>query len=196
MTAGEQDAMGADRLMCGRSTDELIDQVASGRGDRRDSHQEECVHCRAALAEYSRLWSPVQDLAAERITAPEGRLDRMMRTLRGVLSEPDYATLPGPDGVTRIAARVVVVTARRSAQQVPGVRVALSRKLDDSAPDRGVSAGVAGESTVIEIVLAADYGEDLHALAERVRRTVSERVGTLTGLSATEITVVIDDVLE
>ncbi|MBC3190156.1 Asp23/Gls24 family envelope stress response protein [Pseudonocardia sp. C8] len=196
MSAGEQDAMGTERLVCGRSADELIDQVASGRGDRRDAHQQDCVHCRAALAEYSRLWSPVQDLAAEKITAPEGRFDRMMSTLRGVLSEPDYATLPGPDGVTRIAARVVVVTARRSAQQVPGVRVALSRKLDGDAPGSGVSAGVAGTSTVIEIVLAANYGEDLHALADRVRRTVTERVRALTGLSATEITVVIDDVLE
>lgn len=183
-------------LRCGRSADELLDQVAGGRGHLRDDHQRDCVHCEAALGEYGRLWTPMADLAAEEVTAPEGRFDRLVRRLRGVLYDPDHAVLPGPDGVTRIAARVVVVTARRSAQSVPGVRVALSRTLTDAA-DSGddVVVGVAGASTAVEIVLAADYGEDLNALADRVRATVAERIRALTDLTATRITVVIDDVL-
>ncbi|GAA1384061.1 hypothetical protein GCM10009613_14310 [Pseudonocardia kongjuensis] len=195
MTSHDEVAGTGDRLACGRSVDELLDQVAAGRADRRDGHQQGCVHCQAALGEYGRLWSPVRELAAQPVAAPQGRIDRILHQIRGVLSEPDHAVLAGPDGVTRIAARVIVVTARRSAQSVPGVRVALSRTLDANGTGDGVVAGVAGASTAIEIVLAADYGQDLHALAERVRRTVADRVGALTGLSTTELTVVIDDVL-
>ena len=184
-------------LLCGRSADELLDQVAAGRGHVRDEHQQGCVHCQAALGEYGRLWAPMADLAAEEVVAPEGRFDQVLRRLRGALSEPDYAVLPGPDGLTRIAARVVVVTARRSAQSVPGVRVALSRALSgDDEPGGDVVAGVAGASTAVEITLAADYGEDLNALADRVRATVADRIREITGLSTTELTVVIDDVLQ
>lgn len=188
---------GAQLLRCGRSADELLDQVAAGREHARDAHQGECVHCRAALGEYGRLWAPMVDLAAEEVTTPEGRFDRILRQLRGALSDPGYAVLAGPDGLTRIAARVVVVTARRSAQSVRGVRVALSRNISGERYSAGddVVAGVAGSSTAVEIVLAADYGHDLHELADRVRATVAERIHELTGLTTTEITVVIDDVL-
>ncbi|MEV1291913.1 Asp23/Gls24 family envelope stress response protein [Pseudonocardia sp. NPDC049635] len=205
MTSHDEHSVTGDRLACGRPVDELLDQVAAGRADRRDDHQQGCVHCQAALGEYRRLWSPVHELAAQPVAAPRGRIDRILRQIRGVLAEPDHAVLAGPDGVTRIAARVIVVTARRSAQSVPGVRVALSRTLGAGGAERAggaggtdgdVVAGVAGASTAIEIVLAADYGQDLHALADRVRRTVAERVSRLTGLSTTELTVVIDDVLE
>lgn len=187
---------GPDRLRCGRSGDELLDQIASGRTDQRDAHQQGCVHCQAALGEYARLWSPVQALAAERVTAPEGRFDQILARIRGALAEPDYAVLTDAGGTTRIAARVVIVTARRSAQSVPGVRVALSRKLDTGSTEGDVVAGVSGASTAVEITLAADYDQDLHDLAERVRRTVSDRIRQITGLETTDLTVVIDDVLD
>ncbi|MFP5023316.1 Asp23/Gls24 family envelope stress response protein [Pseudonocardia phyllosphaerae] len=190
----EQDEMLVEqRLPCGRSTDDLMDQVAAGRGAERDEHQQHCVHCQAALGEYERLWGPMEELAAEEVTAPEGKFDSVMRRLRGAFSEPNYAVLPGPLGATRIAARVIVVTASRSAQAVEGVRVALS-KVGDEGDD--VTVGVAGSSTAIEIVLAASYGEDLHDLAERVRREVTEQIHELTGLTAAEVSVVIDDVLD
>jgi uncharacterized alkaline shock family protein YloU len=132
--------------------------------------------------------------------------------------------LPGSTGSTRIAARVVVVTARRSAQEVAGVRVALSKlasddlganpepetdddpasaaqvarpalgRADEHAPR--VVAGVAGESTAIEITLAADYGTDLAALGERIRQRVRERVRAVTGLEPAVVTVHIDDVFD
>ncbi|MGD9990564.1 Asp23/Gls24 family envelope stress response protein [Pseudonocardia sp.] len=183
----------ADRLHCGRSVDELIEQVARGAADQRDDHQRGCVHCQAALAEFERLWAPMAELAAETVTAPPGRLDALLRRLRGALDTPDFASLPGPDGVLRIAARVIVAVARRSAQEVPGVRVALSRRKDGGEPS--VAAGVAGAHAAIEITLAADYGSDLVALAEQVRDHVARVVEDITGLTTVEITVVVDDVL-
>ncbi|TCK26226.1 Asp23/Gls24 family envelope stress response protein [Pseudonocardia endophytica] len=182
-------------LRCGRHADALLDQVAAGQAGQYDAHQSDCVHCQAALAEYERLWAPMRQLAAQKIAAPEGRIDRIMQRLRGALSEPDYALLTDPAGTTRIAARVILVTARHGAQAVPGVRVALSRALDPPSSGAPVSIGVVGESVAIEITLAADYGRDLALLAEHVRTVVADRIHRTTGLHAATVTVIIDDVL-
>lgn len=184
-----------DHLVCGRSLDELLEQVSAGHGDRLDAHQRECVHCRAALGEYDRLWSPLRELAAEHVSAPEGRIEAALARVRGAIEDPDHAVLRSPHGVTRIAARVVVAAARHSAESVPGVRVALSRNLTGHPTDSEVTAGVAGSSTAIEITLAADHGRPLHQLGDEVRRAVVARVRRLTDLDPVDVTVIIDDVL-
>lgn len=185
-----------DVLACGRLTGDLLDQVADGRGHDRDAHQTGCVHCRAALAEYDRLWTPLHDLASERVSAPDGPVEQALARIRGAVTGTDYATLTTADGVTRVAARVVVVAARTTAQDVPGVRVAIGRHLaDHGRTGPAVTAGVAGASTAVEIIIAADYGLPLHELAARVRRAVATRIRTLTDLEPVDVTVVVDDVL-
>ena len=198
---------GTGRLACGRSADQVLDQVADDRGADQDEHQEHCPHCQAALAEYGRLWAPLRTMAAEHVSAPESIINTALARIRGSVEHADYGVLDSPGGLTRIAARVVVVTARESAQETPGVRVALSKHITDAGPVPGggvgvdragteVTAGVAGRSTAIEITLAADYGQNLPELAERVRRQVSDRVRELTDLEPVQITVVIDEVLD
>jgi uncharacterized alkaline shock family protein YloU len=185
-----------DRLRCRRSIEETLAQVADGRGAERDEHQRGCLHCQAALAEYERLWSPVREAAAQRIAAPDSVLEAALRRIRGAVEHSDYGVLESSQGVTRIAARVVVVAARETARGVPGVRVALSKHVTSptGADEPEVTAGVAGRSTAIEITLAADHGLDLVALGERVRREVAARVQALTDLVPVEITVIVDDV--
>lgn len=194
-----------ERLPCGRRREDLLAQVSDGRGAHRDAHQQTCVHCRATLGEYERLWAPVRELALETVHPPTAFLENALRRIRGAVEQSEYGVLDSPGGRTRIAARVVVVAARQTAQSVPGVRVALSKHLDGrdgSAVDRPptgapeVSAGVAGGSTAIEIVVAADYGTDLVRLGERVRREVTARVRALTDLEPVFVTVIIDDVLD
>jgi uncharacterized alkaline shock family protein YloU len=185
-----------ERLRCGRSVEETLAQVAEGRGAERDDHQRRCPHCQAALAEYERLWSPVREVAAQRITAPDSVLESALRRIRGAVEHADYGVIESPNGITRIAARVVVVAARETANGVPGVRVALSRHVTGPSgpPAPGITAGVAGRSTAIEITLAADHGLDLVALGERVRREVAAGVRGLTDLVPVEITVIVDQV--
>lgn len=197
------DAGGEDRLSCGRPVEGVLAQVAEGRGAELDSHQQRCPHCQAALGEYDRLWAPMREVIAQRISAPDSILASALRRIRGAVEHTDYGVLDSGQGLTRIAARVVVVLARETAQGVPGVRVALSKHIagQAGAPDGGqshggaeVTAGVAGRSTAIEITLAADYGLDLHDLGERVRREVATRVRALTDLEPVQVTVIIDDV--
>ncbi|MDQ4115451.1 MAG: Asp23/Gls24 family envelope stress response protein [Actinomycetota bacterium] len=186
----------AERLPCGRGGDAILEQVAGGRAGERDDHQAGCAHCQAALREYDRLWAPVRDAAAEPVTAPDSVVRTALARIRAAMAQPDYGLISDPRGVTRIAARVVVAAARRGAEQVPGVRVALSRHLGGEGgpgPD-AVTAGVAGASTAIQITLAADYGHDLVALGEQVRRAVTDTVRRLTDLEPADVTVVIDDV--
>ncbi len=189
------------RLRCGRVVDDVLAQVADGGGRKWDEHQQRCPYCQAALGEYERLWAPLFEIAAQKIRAPEHLLDNALRRIRGAVEHTDHGVIDSPLGRTRISARVVVVTARETATSVPGVRVALSRHLADSrtvAPDdrrAEVTVGLAGRSTAIEITLAADYGQDLIALAERVRREIAARVRALTDLETVAITVIIDDIL-
>ncbi len=200
---------GGERLVCGRRAEDVLAQVADGRGAERDAHQRQCPHCQAALGEYDRLWAPIRELAAETVNPPESMVESALRRIRGAVEHSNYGVVESPNGLTRISARVVVVTARETAQTVPGVRVALSKHITGSADDGDysadgghagdaggaeVTAGVAGRSTAIEITLAADYGLDLRRLGERVRDEVAARVRALTDLEPVHITVIIDDV--
>jgi uncharacterized alkaline shock family protein YloU len=204
--------MSGGRLACGRQIDDVVAQVAAGQGGDRDTHQQNCPHCHAALAEYERLWAPLAELAAEKPGAPDSIVVNALRRIRGAVEHNDYGVLESPLGRTRISARVVVAVARESAQAVPGVRVALSKHVtsrtagrsDVHGPDTAVNpaggaevvAGVAGRSTAIEITLAADYGADLHRLAEHVRAAVAAQIRALTDLEPVQITIIIDDVFE
>ncbi|RZT89012.1 cell envelope-related Asp23 family protein [Pseudonocardia sediminis] len=198
-----------DALPCGRSVDDVLDQVADGRGTERDAHQAQCPHCQAALSEYERIWAPVRELGDERVQAPDSILETALAQIRRAIEHPDYGVITSPDGLTRVSARVVVVAARQGAQQVPGVRVALSKHLagvtgEPGAPLDGdpptdvaedVAAGVSGSSAAVQITLAADYGTDLVRLGELVRSSVTTSVRDVTSLEPAQVTVIIDDVL-
>lgn len=200
MNAGPGGTLPDRELPCGHLAEDVLAQVADGRGADRDAHQRSCPHCQAALAEYDRLWTPVRELAAEQVDSPESLVESALRRIRGAVEHSDYAVLGTPDGLTRISARVVVVLTREVAQAVPGVRVALSRHLTGGAAGAGpeaeaeVTAGVAGRSAAVEITLAADYGLDLRRLGEQVRAEVAARLRALTDLEPVEVTVIIDDV--
>ena len=198
---GPSHAGSADRLPCGADIDALLEQVSAGRGDQRDAHQAGCPHCTAALSEYDRLWAPVRRTAHTEVRAPDSVLADALRRLRNVTSDPDHGSIVGPEGITRISGRVVVVVARETAQEIDGVRVALTSLTSGAATassDEGVRvvAGIAGRSTAVEVSLAADFRADLVALGERVRTTVAARVRDLTGLDPVAVTVHIDDVLD
>jgi uncharacterized alkaline shock family protein YloU len=204
--------MSGERLTCGRQVDDVVAQVAAGHGGDRDAHQQNCPHCHAALAEYERLWAPLTELAAEKPSAPDTIVEKVLRRIRGAVEHADCGVLESSRGRTRISARVVVAVARESAQAVPGVRVALSKHITRRTGGRSdghdggtavnpaggaeVVVGLAGRSTAIEITLAADYGADLHRLGEHVRAAVAAEIRALTDLEPVQVTVIIDDIFE
>ncbi|GAA4796491.1 hypothetical protein GCM10023200_35730 [Actinomycetospora chlora] len=190
------------QLACGRDAEALVAQVADGRADRLDDHQRDCPYCQAALAEFDRLWAPVRAVSAHRPRVPEGLLDEALRSIRGVAADPEFGSIPDARGRTRVSSRVVIALARHLASRVPGVRVALSSLLASGSgpettladgPGPEVVAGVAGESTVVAITLAADYGQDLVALGTRIRAVVADGIRATTGLEPVAVIVHVDD---
>ena len=103
-----------DSLVCGADTDALLAQVAEGRGDALDAHQARCPHCRAALAEYGRLWAPFDALAATEIAAPPGLLDQALASVREQAGPPGYGRVV--DGDTTCAEATALFLTLRPGQ--------------------------------------------------------------------------------
>lgn len=186
-----------DALVCGADSDALLAQVAEGRGDALDAHQARCPHCRAALAEYGRLWAPFDDLAATEIAAPPGLLDQALASVREQAGPPGYGRVVDGDASFLVAARAVVAVAGHAARASDGVRMALGALgdlLDDGSAAPAVDAGLSGQSVALELTVAAEYGHDLQRLAEHLRERIAVEVLAQTGLDVVSVDVTISDV--
>src|ERR1700753_280032 len=114
-------------LPCGADVNLLLEQGAQGRGADRDVNQQRCVHCQAALGEFTALWEPVAEMAAAPVSVPPRLAAAVMRQVRHLVHDIWYTLESTKAGAVRIAARVVAALARDSARMIPGVRVALGR---------------------------------------------------------------------
>jgi uncharacterized alkaline shock family protein YloU len=200
-----------DRVPCGAWLDDLLEQVADGTPPADPAHQEACQHCREALAELAELWIPVRRLAAVDVTAPSSLTSTVMERVHAIAAHGWHAVLTGQSGVTRVAAWVVAVIARRAAAGVPGVGTVLGQVTPPAAaldqvhaeypPDRPSRAqraaaagiGVAGRPVVVGIAVTAEVGTPLPALAEQIRRRVGAEVRAMTGLNVSGVDVEVTD---
>jgi uncharacterized alkaline shock family protein YloU len=201
--AGNQDV--DERLPCGVPVDELLAQVADRTPPRDPAHQQDCPHCRAALAHLEDLWAPVHDLAAEDVRAPAGLLQAVMAQVRDLARSGWSAVLLDSQGRTRIAARVVGAVARLAAESVPSVTLALgggraaagaaaTDELRGAGADDAASVGMAGDRVVIDVQIAVDYGADMVVVAEEVRDRISRHLAVQTGLTTAGVNVTVVDV--
>lgn len=180
------DATSGDVLPCGAGVDALLDQIAAGRADDRDAHQGQCPHCQAALAEYDRLWAPVRELAASEVRPPDGIMEAALRRIRGTAAEPDYGVIPGPRGTTRVSARVVIVTARETAQAVAGVRVALGNLVTAGVTPVADDDGATNQTPDPAEPAAADHAENTEPVVrEEGTRVVAGMAGRSTAIEVT-----------
>ncbi len=197
----------SQRRPCGASLDELLEQVAEGRGDALTNHQQQCPHCQAGLHEFARLWAPMQAHAAATMPVPAGLSDGVMAAIR-TLARDVWYTLDRADGGTiRVAARVVATIARNTARNVPGVRAALGRstvsrtaRLVEKATfghrHPHAAVGVLGRTAAVDLALAVQYGPPLHLLAAEVQRAVTAELGRAIGLTGIVVNITIDDIYE
>ena len=208
--SGRTAARRRDRLPCGASVEDLLVQVTEDHPARDPAHQRSCPHCRAALAELRELWAPVEDLAAEEVRAPGALLQSVMAAIRELSRNAWYAVIPGPTGQTRVAARVVGAVARLVAESVPHVSLALgggrTATSRDATPDpariagaeaeEATTVGVAGAHVVVDVQIAVDYGAAIPEIAHQVRQEITRHVALHTGLTTTEVNVVVVDVVD
>ena len=199
-------------LACGADTGALLEQALDRPGDPLTDHQRRCVHCSAALAEYSELFGPLRDVVAEVVVPPPDLLEAVLRRVRLLAGSPGWAVLSGPhDGTTRISIDVIVRIVRATVDAVPGVRVSLvgadpsptvdrpgevvALRAEAPRPGSGVTVGATGATVAVEVTLAADYGTHLPTLGRTVNGRVRAELLQSFGLRTASSTVHIDDVL-
>ena len=193
-------------LPCGADVDALLEQVADGHAADLDTHQRDCVHCQAALAEFVALWTPVADTAARPVPVPPGLTAAVMSQIRILVRDVWYTLQTTDLGVIRVAARIVAALARDSARTVPGVRVALGRsthsKLAELAEQGSLrhrhphaAVGVLGRTAVVDLAVAVTYGDPVHDVARDIQRHVIATLRETTGLQTVTVNVTVDDIL-
>jgi uncharacterized alkaline shock family protein YloU len=193
-------------LACGTEVDLLLEQVTDGRGADLDAHQRSCVHCQAAIAEFTAIWSPVTELASTPVPAPPGLTAAVMRHIRVLVRDVWYTLHTTDLGAIRVAARIVAAMARDAARMVPGVRIALGRSsqgklaalaeratLGHRHPPAAV--GVLGRTAVVDLAIAVSYGDPVHQVARDVQRHVIASLTDQLGLKTVTVNVTVDDIL-
>ena len=108
-------------------------------------------------------------------------------------------------GVTRISDTVVAQIAGMAAGEVPGVHMGgnasraaggfVDRITGSSGQKRGVSVEVGRTEVALDLTMGIDYGRNIREAANEVRRRIVDQVETMTGLSVTELNVVIGDIV-
>lgn len=195
----------AGQLVCGADVDLLLEQVADG-GGQLSAHQRDCVHCRAAIGEFTALWDPVREVAATPVPPPAELTATVIRRIRRLVHDVGYTLQITDDGTIRIAARIVAALARDSARLIPGVRVAFGRTThstpgafasDGPLTQRpGASAGVLGRTAVVDLAVAVNYGMPVHDVARDIQRQVIAALHHSLGLPNVTVNVTVDDVLD
>jgi uncharacterized alkaline shock family protein YloU len=193
-------------LACGADIDELLEQAADGHAGQLTDHQRHCLHCQAALKEFSHVWEPVRSLATEHVTVPPTLKTAVASQIRKLIADVWYTFYLGDSGAIRIAARVVATIAREAARNVPGVQAAFGRSTHSTTAGPAEKAtlrhhhpraavGVLGRTAVVDLAIAAQYGTQLDTIAREVQQRAIAELGAKTGLHDVTVNVTIDDVV-
>jgi uncharacterized alkaline shock family protein YloU len=196
----------SQRLACGASIDDILEQVAHGRDHDLSEHQQHCIHCQAALRDLSGLWAPVREYASQPVPVPQRLADAVIRNVGRLVQDVWYTLQVTQDGSIRVAARVIAAIARDTAKLVPGVRVALGRstqprlaalveKATMGHRHPHAAVGVLGRTAVIDLAIAVTYGERVHDVAHDVQQRVMAELRSNVGLQSVTVNVTVDDLL-
>jgi uncharacterized alkaline shock family protein YloU len=121
------------------------------------------------------------------------------------MSEQYDSPLVGERGSTTISDTVVATIAGRAAQEVEGVHMGgstsraaggvLSSITGSESQTRGVSVEVGQVEAAIDLTMGVEYGRDILQTVDEVRRRISDRVQSMTGLHVTELNATISDIV-
>ncbi|MCA1848572.1 MAG: Asp23/Gls24 family envelope stress response protein [Actinobacteria bacterium] len=113
--------------------------------------------------------------------------------------------LVGERGSTNISDTVVATIAGRAAQEVEGAHMGgsasraasgiLGNITGSESQTRGVSVEVGQVEAAIDLTMGVEYGRNILQIVDEVRRRISDRVQSMTGLQVTELNVTISDII-
>jgi uncharacterized alkaline shock family protein YloU len=113
--------------------------------------------------------------------------------------------LVGERGRTTISDSVVSQIAGMAAQEVDGVHMGGSASraaggiigsiTGSESQTRGVSVEIGTTEAAVDLTMGVEYGRNILEVVEEVRRRISERVQSLTGLRVTELNATVSDIV-
>jgi uncharacterized alkaline shock family protein YloU len=113
--------------------------------------------------------------------------------------------LVGERGRTTISDSVVSQIAGMAAQEVDGVHMGGSASraaggiigsiTGSESQTRGVSVEIGTTEVAVDLTMGVEYGRNILEVVEEVRRRISERVQSLTGLRVTELNATVSDIV-
>ena len=113
--------------------------------------------------------------------------------------------LVGERGRTIISDSVVSQIAGMAAQEVDGVHMGGSASRSaggiigsitgSESQTRGVSVEIGTTEVAVDLTMGVEYGRNILEVVEEVRRRISERVQSLTGLRVTELNATVSDIV-
>ena len=108
-------------------------------------------------------------------------------------------------GRTTVSDTVVTRIAGMAAQEVEGVHMGgsasraaggiVSNITGSGSQTRGVSTEIGAVEAAIDLTMGIEYGRDILQTVEEVRRRISDRVQSMTGLRVTELNTTINDIV-
>jgi uncharacterized alkaline shock family protein YloU len=182
--------LNAVTLPCGADVDPVLEQVADGHAADRDAHQQDCVHCQAAIAEFAALWAPVTETAASPVPAPPGLTAAVMSQIRVLVRDVWYTLQTTNLGVIRIAARIVAALARDTDSKI----AALTEQATFAHHHPRAAVGVLGRTAVVDLAVAVTYADPVHEVARDIQQRVIAALRDQIGLQTVVVNVTVDDI--
>lgn len=118
-TSGTGPVAAEHPLSCGRSVEQLWEELESGR---LAVHTRECVHCATARASLEQLLEATRMLVDDPIEPPVRLLERIMAAVRADIGIAKAIPLPTPMGGAEISVPALAAVLRFAVDAVPGVR--------------------------------------------------------------------------
>jgi hypothetical protein len=115
-------------LDCGRTVEEVWDELESGT---TGAHLAGCPHCQTARASLEQLAEATSLLIDDPVEVPSGILDRIMTAVRADLNLGRTIPLPAGDAEVELSVHALAAVLRYAVDGVPGVRARQCRITQD-----------------------------------------------------------------
>lgn len=172
-------------LPCGRSVEDLVDEVDAGKTSQ---HSLRCEHCATAERSLRQLSEATATLVDDEPAPPPGLLDKIMYAVRAEIGRGGSIDVPGEFGPARISEQAIAVVLRYAADTVAGVRARRCQvDMDEHDP----------EAVSVLLTLALRYGTGpVQDMVAEVRSRVSAALSGQIGVRASAVDLVLEDVWE
>lgn len=185
-TGGATDTERVHRLPCGRTVEQVSQDMETGAAIGGAGHSADCPHCATARASLEQLAEATRLLVDDPVEPPTGLLDKVMAAVRADLTHGATIPLPAPSGaVVDVSTYALAAVLRFAVDTVAGVRAHRCRIVADPETPHTVRVWMS---------VSLRYGFGHIAALELARRRVAAALTDRIGLSPSGLDFEVADV--